>query len=177
MRGILFLIVMLLTFNTQVSIAADHQPSAKPKVLTMESMMDKKAGMMKAKKSYGQHVMAYQAELQLTDAQLGQIARIVVVAKQGSKAKKAKMKKAMMKLKKALVAPTFDAEQVRTLNQEHNKIHTQMAEKGIEVRQKIEAISTPSQRDKMQKQLKVLMTIKKIVIGNDTNFLVLYAKN
>jgi len=174
MKGILLLIVMLLTFNAQVSLAADHQAGVKSKVL---SMMDKKSGMMKAKKGYGQHVMAYQAELQLTDVQLGQIARIVVVAKQGSKAKKAKMKKAMMKLKKALVAPTFDAEQVRTLNQEHNKIHTQMAEKGIEVRQKIEAISTPSQRDKMQKQLKVLMTIKKIVIGNDTNFLVLYAKN
>ena len=158
MKGILLLIVMLLTFNAQVSLAADHQAGVKSKVL---SMMDKKSGMMKAKKGYGQHVMAYQAELQLTDVQLGQIARIVVVAKQGSKAKKAKMKKAMMKLKKALVAPTFDAEQVRTLNQEHNKIHTQMAEKGIEVRQKIEAISTPSQRDKMQKQLKVLMTIKK----------------
>jgi len=158
MKGILLLIVMLLTFNAQVSLAADHQAGVKSKVL---SMMDKKSGMMKAKKGYGQHVMAYQAELQLTDVQLGQIARIVVVAKQGSKAKKAKMKKAMMKLKKALVAPTFDAEQVRTLNQEHNKIHTQMAEKGIEVRQKIEAILTPSQRDKMQKQLKVLMTIKK----------------
>jgi len=158
MKGILLLIVMLLTFNAQVSLAADHQAGVKSKVL---SMMDKKSGMMKAKKGYGQHVMAYQAELQLTDVQLGQIARIVVVAKQGSKAKKAKMKKAMMKLKKALVAPTFDAEQVRTLNQEHNKIHTQMAEKGIEVRQKIEAILTPSQRDKMQKQLTVLMTIKK----------------
>jgi Spy/CpxP family protein refolding chaperone len=113
--------------------------------------------MMKAKKGYGQHVMAYQAELQLTDVQLGQIARIVVVAKQGSKAKKAKMKKAMMKLKKALVAPTFDAEQVRTLNQEHNKIHTQMAEKGIEVRQKIAAILTSSQRTQMHKRLTLLM--------------------
>ncbi|HHZ70731.1 MAG TPA: periplasmic heavy metal sensor [Methylococcaceae bacterium] len=154
MKGILLLIVMLLTFNAQVSLAADHQAGVKSKVL---SMMDKKSGMMKAKKGYGQHVMAYQAELQLTDVQLGQIARIVVVAKQGSKAKKAKMKKAMMKLKKALVAPTFDAEQVRTLNQEHNKIHTQMAEKGIEVRQKIAAILTSSQRTQMHKRLTLLM--------------------
>ncbi|MDP7536494.1 MAG: Spy/CpxP family protein refolding chaperone [Methylococcales bacterium] len=168
---------MLLTFNTQVSIAANHQSSTKSKVLTTGSMMDKKTGMMKAKKDYGQLVMAYQSELQLTDVQLGQIARIVVVAKQGTKAKKAKMKQAMMKLKKGLLAPTFYAEQVRTLNREHNKIHTQMAEKGIEVRQKIEAILTPSQRGKMQKRLKVLMTIKKIVIGNDTNFLVIYAKS
>ena len=99
MKGILLLIVMLLTFNAQVSLAADHQAGVKSKVL---SMMDKKSGMMKAKKGYGQHVMAYQAELQLTDVQLGQIARIVVVAKQGSKAKKAKMKKAMMKLKKGI---------------------------------------------------------------------------
>jgi Spy/CpxP family protein refolding chaperone len=154
MKGILLLIVMLLTFNAQVSLVADHQAGVKSKVL---SMMDKKSGMMKAKKGYGQHVMAYQAELQLTDVQLGQIARIVVVAKQGSKAKKAKMKKAMMKLKKALVAPTFDAEQVRTLNQEHNKIHTQMAEKGIEVRQKIAAILTSSQRTQMHKRLTLLM--------------------
>ena len=154
MKGILLLIVMLLTFNAQVSLAADHQAGVKSKVL---SMMDKKSGMMKAKKGYGQHVMAYQAELQLTDVQLGQIARIVVVAKQGSKVKKAKMKKAMMKLKKALVAPTFDAEQVRTLNQEHNKIHTQMAEKGIEVRQKIAAILTSSQRTQMHKRLTLLM--------------------
>jgi len=154
MKGILLLIVMLLTFNAQVSLAADHQAGVKSKVL---SMMDKKAGMMKAKKGYGQHVMAYQAELQLTDVQLGQIARIVVVAKQGSKAKKAKMKKAMMKLKKALVAPTFDAEQVRTLNQQHNKIHTQMATKGIEMRQKIAAILTSSQRTQMHKRLTLLM--------------------
>ena len=154
MKGILLLIVMLLTFNAQVSLAADHQAGVKSKVL---SMMDKKSGMMKAKKGYGQHVMAYQAELQLTDVQLGQIARIVVVAKQGSKAKKAKMKKAMMKLKKALVAPTFDAEQVRTLNQEHNKIHTQMATKGIEMRQKIAAILTSSQRTQMHKRLTLLM--------------------
>jgi len=154
MKGILLLIVMLLTFNAQVSLAADHQAGVKSKVL---SMMDKKSGMMKAKKGYGQHVMAYQAELQLTDAQLGQIARIVVVAKQGSKAKKAKMKKAMMKLKKALVAPTFDAEQVRTLNQQHNKIHTQMATKGIEMRQKIAAILTSSQRTQMHKRLTLLM--------------------
>ena len=34
-------------------------------------MMDKKTGMMKAKKDYGQLVMAYQSELQLTDVQLG----------------------------------------------------------------------------------------------------------
>mgnify|MGYP000600775028 FL=1 len=154
MKGILLLIVMLLTFNAQVSLAADHQAGVKSKVL---SMMDKKSGMMKAKKGYGQHVMAYQAELQLTDVQLGQIARIVVVAKQGSKAKKAKMKKAMMKLKKALVAPTFDAEQVRTLNQQHNKIHTQMATKGIEMRQKIAAILTSSQRTQMHKRLTLLM--------------------
>ena len=154
MKGILLLIVMLLTFNAQVSLAADHQAGVKSKVL---SMMDKKSGMMKAKKGYGQHVMAYQAELQLTDVQLGQIARIVVVAKQGSKVKKAKMKKAMMKLKKALVAPTSDAEQVRTLNQEHNKIHTQMATKGIEVRQKIAAILTSSQRTQMHKRLTLLM--------------------
>ena len=154
MKGILLLIVMLLTFNAQVSLAADHQAGVKSKVL---SMMDKKSGMMKAKKGYGQHVMAYQAELQLTDVQLGQIARIVVVAKQGSKAKKAKMKKAMMKLKKALVAPTFDAEQVRTLNQEHNKIHTQMATKGIEMRLKIAAILTSSQRTQMHKRLTLLM--------------------
>jgi len=154
MKGILLLIVMLLTFNAQVSLAADHQAGVKSKVL---SMMDKKSGMMKAKKGYGQHVMAYQAELQLNDVQLGQIARIVVVAKQGSKAKKAKMKKAMMKLKKALVAPTFDAEQVRTLNQQHNKIHTQMATKGIEMRQKIAAILTSSQRTQMHKRLTLLM--------------------
>jgi len=154
MKGILLLIVMLLTFNAQVSLAADHQAGVKSKVL---SMMDKKSGMMKAKKGYGQHVMAYQAELQLTDVQLGQIARIVVVAKQGIKAKKAKMKKAMMKLKKALVAPTFDAEQVRTLNQQHNKIHTQMATKGIEMRQKIAAILTSSQRTQMHKRLTLLM--------------------
>jgi len=154
MKGILLLIVMLLTFNAQVSLAADHQAGVKSKVL---SMMDKKSGMMKTKKGYGQHVMAYQAELQLTDVQLGQIARIVVVAKQGSKAKKAKMKKAMMKLKKALVAPTFDAEQVRTLNQQHNKIHTQMATKGIEMRQKIAAILTSSQRTQMHKRLTLLM--------------------
>jgi Spy/CpxP family protein refolding chaperone len=157
MKGILLLIVMLLTFNAQVSLAGDQQAGVKSKVLSMASMMDQKSGMMKAKKGYGQHVMAYQAELQLTDVQLGQIARIVVVAKQGSKAKKAKMKKAMMKLKKALVAPTFDAEQVRTLNQEHNKIHTQMAEKGIEVRQKIAAILTSSQRTQMHKRLTLLM--------------------
>jgi len=157
MKGILFLIAMLLTFNAQVSLAADHQAGVKSKVLSMASMMDKKSGMMKAKKGYGQHVMAYQAELQLTDVQLGQIARIVIVAKQGSKAKKAKMKKAMMKLKKALVAPTFDVEQVRTLNQEHNKIHTQMATKGIEMRQKIAAILTSSQRTQMNKRLTVLM--------------------
>ena len=62
---------MLLTFNTQVSIAANHQSSTKSKVLTTGSMMDKKTGMMKAKKDYGQLVMAYQSELQLTDVQLG----------------------------------------------------------------------------------------------------------
>ena len=154
MEGILLLIVMLLTFNAQVFLAAGHQAGVKSKVL---SMMDKKSGMMKAKKGYGQHVMEYQAELQLTDVQLGQIARIVVVAKQGSKAKKAKMRQAMMKLKKALVAPTFDAEQVRTLNQQHNKIHTQMATKGIEMRQKIAAILTSSQRTQMHKRLTLLM--------------------
>ena len=157
MKGILFLIVMLLTFNAQVSLAADHQAGVKSKVLSMASMMDKKTGMMKAKKGYGQHVMVYQAELQLTDVQFGKIARIVVVAKQRGKAKKAKMKQAMMKLKKALVAPTFDAEQVRGLNREHNKIHTQMAEKEIEVRQKITAILTSFQRNQMHKRLTLLM--------------------